>query len=59
MEAYVIKLDQDDYYQARGGYDWGRSDKSSATTFDTVERAKEEIKSRGLKSFGARIVRAY
>lgn len=60
MEAYVIKLNQGDYFQHRGGYDWGRTaHKNQATTFDTKEEAEEWIESRGLKSFGAKIKNAY
>lgn len=56
---YKIKLNQGDYLQLRGGFDWGRSERYQATTFDNKEEARQVIKQFGLKSFSARIVRAW
>lgn len=45
-ECYVISLDQDDYYQHRGGYDWGRAAHPAlATQFD--RQALEDACRRG------------
>jgi hypothetical protein len=52
---YVIKLDQGDYYQQRGGFDWGRSGIAGASVFDTEADAEKEIRRCGLKSFGATV----
>ena len=36
---YMIRIDQGDYLQERGGYDWGRTAQSWATVYDTHEQA--------------------
>lgn len=54
--GYVIKLDQGDYYESRGGYDWGRTDSHRATLFS--DRAEAERIASGLRSFGARVIEA-
>ncbi len=41
---YVIKIDQGDYIQERGDYDWGRADLGTATTYETEKEAREAIK---------------
>ena len=51
---YVIKLDQGDYYQTRGGYDWGRANFSEATLFDTPEEAEAVIAAK-LRGFCASV----
>ena len=58
MTKYVIALDQGDYYQQRGGWDWGRCDKIHATVFDSRAAAQREIETRKLRSFSARIEEA-
>jgi hypothetical protein len=52
---YVIRLNQGDYYQHRGGYYWGRSNKYTATRFDSPAEAQEEIRSVLRGGFGARV----
>jgi hypothetical protein len=42
--GYVVKLDQGDYLQLRGGFDWGRSEKHRCTLFDTFEEAEKWAK---------------
>jgi hypothetical protein len=37
--VYYIKLDQGDYFEFRGGNDWGRTSKSHATRFDDRKEA--------------------
>lgn len=59
MDEFVIRLNGGDYYEQRGGYDWGRTDRSHATTFDSVEAAQDTIESRGLHPHGGRIRHAY
>lgn len=51
---FIIALDQGDYYQERGGNDWGRCGKSRATTFDS--RAEAEQVAAVLAPFGATVV---
>lgn len=36
---FIVKIDQGDYYQYRGGNDWGRSTRGHATAFNDIERA--------------------
>ena len=36
---YIIAIDQGDYLQERGGYDWGRSSAARATRYDSHEEA--------------------
>jgi hypothetical protein len=55
---YVIQLNHGDYYEQRGGYDWGRASRHQATVFDTREQAEAEIVRCKLASFGARVVDA-
>ena len=38
--GYIIKLDQGDWLECRGGYDWGRTNAERATRFDTREEAE-------------------
>lgn len=37
--TFVVRIDQGDYLQLRGGFDWGRSTKYAATTFTTIAEA--------------------
>lgn len=54
---FYILLDQDDYYQSRGGNDWGRAERErDATFFESKEEAETEIHAKQLASFGARTV---
>lgn len=52
---FVIRLDQGDYFQRRGGWDWGRSGPHAATKFDTRQEAEDCIEQHGLESYGARV----
>jgi hypothetical protein len=36
---YVIELSDGDYVQQRGGWDWGRSGRSGATTWSDLAQA--------------------
>lgn len=52
---YIIKLNQGDYLEARGGSDWGRTDRHSATEFDTVAEARAWVDRLGITDI-ARVV---
>jgi hypothetical protein len=38
-----IRIDQGDYLQERGGYDWGRTDHGGATTYGSVAEAEGAV----------------
>lgn len=47
MQWFVIALDQGEYLEARGGFDWGRVGHwTAATQFDTREEAQAFADSR-------------
>lgn len=61
LEAYygdctmhVIRIDQGDYLQERGRFDWGRSMPGNATIYDTIDEADQAIRRLNVQS----IVRA-
>lgn len=56
--TYVIKLDQGDYLEERGGFDWGRTDQSSATVYGSRKEAEKAINGLRLWVFGAVIEEA-
>ncbi len=39
----VVRIDQGDYLQLRGGFDWGRAESWEATMFDDVAAAERAI----------------
>lgn len=53
MIEYVIVFSDGDYYQSRGGYDWGRSGLSGATVFESRVEAQAVANWVGM---GARVI---
>ncbi len=53
---FIIMIDQDDYFQHRGGFDWGRADASQATLYSYEHQAEQAIIRYGLASYGAVVV---
>lgn len=41
--GYIVALDQGDYLEERGGYDWGRTSRAGATTYDTRTEAEAAL----------------
>lgn len=39
----VVRIDQGDYLQERGGHDWGRASKYEATTYGSVAEAEAAV----------------
>jgi hypothetical protein len=42
-EEVVVRIDQGDYLQERGGFDWGRSNEYDATTYGSVAEAEAAV----------------
>jgi hypothetical protein len=40
---YLIRLDQGDYLQSRGGFDWGRADYGECAVYETIDEARAAI----------------
>lgn len=45
-----VMIDQGEYLQQRGGFDWGRCERYEATVFDSHDDACEAIKALGVQS---------
>lgn len=52
---FVIRIDQGDYFQERGGFDWGRSEFSEATHYESEQEALDAIRRFGLASVNGRV----
>jgi hypothetical protein len=48
---YVVRIDQGDYLQLRGGNDWGRADQYAATRFDGRDQAEATVARLGIQSW--------
>jgi hypothetical protein len=47
---YCVEIDQGDYLQVRGGYDWGRANTpSDATLFDSPAQARSVARQLGVR----------
>lgn len=48
---YAIYVGSGEYYQSRGGFDWGRADLFDCTKFDTVVAGRREAARCQLSAF--------
>jgi hypothetical protein len=51
--SYIIRLNQGDYYEWRGGMEWSRTSRDAATRFRTEYDAERVAQI--LRSFGAEV----